>query len=186
MTPTSMNQPRSSVLIGMILAAAMARLVPHAPNFTPIAAIALFGGAHFADKRLAFGVPLAALLLSDLLLGFYHSMAVVYGSFGLIVGLGLWLRSRRTIWPIAGAALVSSLLFFLVTNFGVWAAGSLYPRSLSGFGACYIATIPFFRNTIAGDLFFSTVLFGGFALAEKRFTRLREPRAKWSASPATH
>ena len=181
-----MNKPRSTVLSGMILAAAAARLVPHAPNFTPIAAIALFGGAHFADKRLAFGVPLAALLLSDLVLGFYHGMAVVYGSFALIVGLGLWLRSRRTIWPIAGAALVSSLLFFLVTNFGVWVAGSLYPQTLSGLGACYVAAIPFFRNTLGGDLFFSAVLFGGFALAEKRFHSLREPLAKWSASPATH
>jgi hypothetical protein len=180
-----MNKPRSSVLVGMILAAAAARLAPHAPNFTPIAAIALFGGAHFADKRLAFGVPLAALLLSDLVLGFYGGMAVVYGSFALIVGLGFWLRSRRTIWPIAGAALASSLLFFLVTNFGMWAAGSLYPRTLSGLGVCYAAAIPFFRNTLAGDLFFSAVMFGGFALAEKRFPSLREPVARWHTSPAT-
>ena len=170
-----MHQPRLIVLAGMILAAAAARLIPHAPNFTPIAAIALFGGAQFADKRLAFFVPLAAMLLSDLVLGFHSGMTFVYGSFALIVCLGLGLRSRRAPLSIAGAALTASLLFFAVTNFGVWAAGMWYPRTFAGLVACYAAAVPFLQNTLAGDLFFTAVLFGGFALAERQFPLLREP-----------
>src|SRR2546421_5134075 len=115
-----MQRPRFFVLTGMILAAAAARLLPHPPNFAPVAALALFGGAHFADKRAAFGVPLAALLLSDAVLGFYSGMIAVYGSFALIVALGRSLRSRCSLLPIAGTALAGSALFFVVTNFAVW------------------------------------------------------------------
>src|ERR1700760_504272 len=114
-----MLKPRFVVLALMIVAAAALRLVPHLPNMTPIAAIALFGGAAFADKRLAFIVPLAALLLSDLVLGFSSSMGFVYGSFALIVAIGLWLQRHRTAPVILGAVLFSSVLFFAITNFGV-------------------------------------------------------------------
>lgn len=158
----------------MILAAAALRLCPHLPNFTPIAAMALFGGAHLADKRLAFGVPLAALLLSDAVLGFYPGMLAVYGSFALIVVLGLGLRTNRTILSVAGTALVGSLLFFIITNFAVWAAGALYPRTPAGFSECFVAAIPFFQNTLAGDAFYAAMLFGGFALAQKRWPILAE------------
>ncbi len=170
-----MHRPRFAVLSLLILAAAGARLLPHPPNFAPLAAMALFGGAHFADKRLAFAVPLAALLLSDAVLGFYDGMFAVYGSFALIVCLGLAVRSRRTPVPIAGSALASSVLFFAVTNFAVWTAGALYPRTPAGLVACYTAAIPFFQNTLAGDAFFTAVLFGGFALAEKRWPVLADP-----------
>jgi len=170
-----MNKPRFTLVAGMIVAAAAARLVPHAPNFSPLGATALFAGAHVADKRLAFVVPLAALLLSDLVLGFYSGQAVVYGAFALIVCLGFFLRGRCTPLRIASAALASSVLFFIVTNFAVWAAGVLYPRTLAGLGTCFAAAVPFFQNTLAGDLFYAAVLFGGFALAEKGFPALREP-----------
>jgi hypothetical protein len=171
-----MLKPRLMVLIAIVLAAAGSRLIPHPPNLASISAIALFGGAYFSDKRLAFLVPLAALLLSDLMLGFYNYMEVVYLSFALIVCIGLWLQKRRSAIHIAGAALASSVLFFLLTNFGVWAFESLYPKTIEGLIACYVAAIPFFQNTIQGDLFFTAVLFGGFALLEKRFPKLREPR----------
>lgn len=164
-----MIRPRFAVLTGMIFAAATARLIPHPPNFTPIAALALFGGAHFADKRLAFAVPLAALLLSDAALGFYPGMPAIYVSFALVVVLGLWLRRRHAPRPIAGAALAGSVLFFLITNFAVWSAGGLYPRTAAGLAECYIAAVPFFGHTVAGDLFFTAVLFGGFTLAQKRW-----------------
>jgi len=169
-----MIRPRFAVLTGMIFAAAAARLIPHPPNFTPIAALALFGGAHFADKRLAFAVPLAALLLSDAALGFYPGMPAVYASFALVVVLGLGLRRRHAPRPIvgaalAGAALAGSVLFFLLTNFAVWLAGGLYPRTAAGLTECYIAAVPFFGHTVLGDLFFTAVLFGGFALAQKRW-----------------
>lgn len=173
-----MNKPRLTILTGMVLAAAMSRLIPHPPNFAPIAALALFGGANFANKRSAFLVPLAALFLSDVFLGFSVLTPVVYGSFGLIVWLGLWLRRRRAIGPIAAAAFMGAMLFFLLTNLGVWAMTPLYPRTLKGLAECYVAALPFFWNTLAGDLVYSGLLFGGLMVAEKRWPTLAE------ASPA--
>src|ERR1700688_456189 len=127
-----MLKPRFLVLASMILAAAASRLIPHPPNMTSITAVALFGGAYFSDRRLAFLVPLAALFLSDLFLGFYGHMEVQYLSFALIVCIGLWLEKDRSVLKIAAAALAGSVLFFLLTNFGVWAFGSLYPRTPAG------------------------------------------------------
>jgi hypothetical protein len=168
----------------MILAAGASRLIPHPPNFAPIGAMALFGGACFADRRAAFVVPLAAMLLSDLVIGLlsgnlamglHRLIPVVYGSFALIVCLGFWLRRRRKVVPVGGAALASSVLFFALTNFGVWALGSLYPKTWDGLVACYVAAIPFFHNTLLGDAVYTAVLFGGLALAEKGLPALREP-----------
>jgi hypothetical protein len=171
----AMLKPRTEVLMAMILAAALSRLIPHPPNFAPIGALALFGGAYFSDKRLAFLVPFAAMLLSDLVLGLYGHMEWVYGSFALIVCIGLGLQSRHRAGWIAGASLTGSTLFFLITNFGVWADGSLYAKGLAGLVACYVAAIPFFGNTVLGDGFYSLMLFGSFALLERRFVILREP-----------
>lgn len=165
---------RSTTLAGMILLAAASRLVPHPPNFAPIAAMALFGGARFANKRTAFLVPLGAMFISDLFIGLHGLMPVVYGSFALIVCMGLRLRRREGVHAVAGTALAGSVLFFVATNFGVWALGSMYPKTAQGLVACYVAAIPFFGNTIAGDLFYAAALFGSFALAEKRFPILRE------------
>ena len=176
-----MDKPRFATLAGMIFLAAASRLIPHPPNFTPLAAMALFGGAYLSDKRLAFGLPLAALLLSDAVLGFYHDMIWVYGSFALIVCLGLQLQSRRRLLPIAGAALAGSVLFFVITNFGVWASGGLYPRTLAGLAEGYVAAIPFFEKTIAGDLVYTALLFGGFAIVEKKFPALRASPAAGAA-----
>lgn len=165
---------RVPALIGIILAAALMRLIPHPPNFTPMTAIALFGGAYFTDKRLAFLLPLGALFISDWVMGFYSLMPLVYGCFALFVCFGLWLQKRRTLVPIAGSVLASSILFFVITNFGVWAWENLYPKTPAGLLACYAAGLPFFRYTLLGDILFSTALFGGFALVEKWFPRLRE------------
>ena len=169
-----MFRPRLAALISIVMAAALSRLIPHPPNMTSVAAVALFGGAYFSDRRLAFLVPLAALFLSDLVLGFYGHMAVVYSSFALIVCIGLWLGKDRSVPRITAAALASSILFFLLTNFGVWAFDSLYPRTLDGLIDCYVAAIPFFRNTLQGDILYTLILFGGFALLERRFSVLRE------------
>src|SRR5205085_4079504 len=170
-----MSKPRITVLVCMIIAAAASHLIPHPPNMASIAAVALFGGAYLSDKRLAFLVPLAALFLSDLVLGLYGHMEIVYGSFALVVCVGLLLRKRRSPLRIAGAALASSMLFFINTNFGVWAFGSLYPKTAAGLLTCYVAAIPFFQNTLAGDALYTAVLFSGFALAERLFPALREP-----------
>ena len=158
----------------MILAAAATRLLPHPPNFSPVAALALFGGASFASKRAAFLVPLAAMFLSDLVLGLHSLIPVVYGSFALITCLGLWLRQRQSISRIAGAAVVGALLFFVLTNFGVWALENLYPKTWAGFADCYVAAIPFFCNTLVSNLLYSALLFGGLALAERRWPMLAE------------
>ena len=179
-----MLKPRFLVLISMVLMAAASRLIPHPPNVTSLTAVALFGGAYFSDRRLAFLVPLSALFLSDLVLGFYHHMEVVYLSFALIVTIGLWLQKHRTAFPIAGAALVSSVLFFVLTNFGVWTFDALYPKTLEGLVACYVAAIPFFQNTLLGDLLYTAVLFGGFALLENRLPALRDPAATKTALAA--
>jgi hypothetical protein len=107
-------------------------------------------------------------------LGFYAITPVVYGSFALIVCLGFWVRRRRSVGRIAGAAMMSALLFFVVTNFGVWAMGQLYPATPGGLVDCYVAAIPFFQNTLLSNLFYSPLLFGGLAIAENRFATLRE------------
>jgi hypothetical protein len=170
-----MNKPRFIVLAGIILAAVASRLIPHPPNFSPIAALALFGGASFASKRTALLVPLAAMFLSDLVLGLALITPVVYGSFALIACLGFWLRRRKSFSRVAFAAIASALLFFVLTNFGVWALAGWYPKTWTGLADCYVAAIPFFRNTLASSLLYSALLFGGLALAEKRFASLREP-----------
>jgi hypothetical protein len=157
----------------MILAAAASRLIPHPPNFSPIAALALFGGAQFADKRLAFLVPLAAMFLSDLVLGLHSLIPVIYGSFALIVCLGFWVRRNQNIGRIGNAALFGSILFFAVTNFGVWLFGSFYPKTDGGLIECYTAAIPFFGNTLTSDLIYTAVLFGGVRAAEWRWPLLR-------------
>ena len=155
--------------------------------------MALLGGACFADRRAAFAVPLAAMLLSDVALGLLHRglssvfrpmTVVIYGCFATTVCLGFLLRARRRALPIAGAALGTSVVFFAVTNFGVWALQSLYPRTWGGLLSCYGAALPFLRNTILGDATYALVLFGGLALTEREFQALRDPvRADDPACP---
>jgi hypothetical protein len=171
---TNMHNPRLTTLVMMIMAAAATRLIPHPPNLTSVTAVALFGGAYFSNRTLAFVAPLLALLVSDFILGFYPHMEVPYLSFVLIVCIGFQLQQRRTAPRIAGAALVSALVFFIVTNFGVWAFDSLYPKTFPGLVACYVAAIPFFRNMLLGDLIYTAILFGGFRLLESCFAALRE------------
>lgn len=171
-SPTSWR-PRLAALTAMIVLAALARLIPHPPNFTPVGAMALFGGACLADRRLALLVPLAALFLSDLFLGLHALIPVVYGSFVLNVLLGRWLRTRRTVASTATVALLGSIQFFAVTNFACWLL--YYPPTAEGFAACYVAAIPFFQNTLLGDALFVAALFGTLAVTERGFPALREP-----------
>ena len=150
----------------IILFAVTLRLVPHPPNFAPIAAMALFGGAYL-NRRYALVVPIAALLLSDLVIGFYSPLVMVsvYGSFVLTGLMGLWLKKRKSAGNVVLTAMGASILFFLVTNFAVWAAGS-YARDLSGLAQSYLMGLPFFRNTLLGDLFYTGVFFGGYELVK--------------------
>jgi hypothetical protein len=173
------NNARLAALLSAIIVAAALRLVPHPPNFSPIDAMALFSGAYLGRRWVAFVAPLAALLLSDLVLGFYHGMATVYATVGLIVLIGWWVSSQRRPLRIGAAAIASSAVFFVITNFGMWLFSGFYPVTYGGLVACYTAAIPFFQNTVAGDLFYTVLLFGGFRIAELMLPRLRagEPQA---------
>ena len=172
------NHSRLVTLLGAIVAAAALRLVPHPPNFTPIGAMALFSGAYLGRRPLAFVAPIGALLLSDLILGFYHGQATVYFSVALIVMVGMLALRRVSPIRVGAAALASSVLFFIITNLGMWYFSGFYPRTTAGLEACFIAAIPFFQNTVAGDLFYATLLFGGFRLAELVMPQLRAGEAQ--------
>lgn len=148
-----------SVAFVLIFGAAMSRMVPHVPNFTPLAAIALFGGFYF-DRKFAFIAPLAAMLVSDYFIGFSADWMFVYGSLLAIGAMAVMLQNRKSAAVVAGTTLASSVLFFVVTNFGVWAMQSWYPKTLAGIIDCYAMALPFFRNTLAGDVFYVAAMFG--------------------------
>ncbi len=169
---------RTLVITGIVLAAAGLRLAPHPMNFAPIGALALFGGAYFSSKREALAIPLLSLILGDVFTGFHQLLPVIYASFLVSVAIGFWLRRKRSAPRIGAATLAGAMQFFLVTNFALWASSiGSYPKTAGGLAACYIAGIPLFWNTLAGDAFYATLLFGGMALAERRFPVLREPLA---------
>jgi hypothetical protein len=175
-------KPRFATLTGVVLFAALWRLIPHPWNLTPITAMGLFAGAQFSSKRTAYALPIAAVLVSNLVLGgMYVTLPLVLASFALTVFLGTQLRERRDVLSIASAAVASSVIFFVLTNAGHWALATDYPKNSVGFVACMTAAIPFFRNTLLGDLLFTGVFFGGFALLERRFPALQDSR---SASPS--
>lgn len=184
-----MIHPRSMLVLGMILICVLMRLLPYLLgmghsyvfpwNVSPLTAMCLFGGAHFAERRWGLIVPLAALFISDLFIGFYSTMPFVYGSFCVTACLGFLLRKRRSAataaLAVGSTALLAECVFFLVTNFAVWAMGTTYPHDLPGLAECYVAAIPFFKNSLLGTALYSLMLFGGFALAQQRFSSLRQP-----------
>lgn len=155
----------------IVFALAMFRLIPHLPNVSPIAAMALFGGAYLADKKIALIIPFLALLLSDAIIGFHSTMVFVYFSFALTVGIGYWMSRSINFSNVAVATIVSSVLFFLITNFGAWMSHGLYPKTFDGLVQAYVAGIPFFQNTLLGNVFYSAVVFGGFLLVQKYMSR---------------
>ena len=179
------NKARLLALLAAIFAAAAMRLLPHPPNFSPIAAMALFSGAQMPRRAMAFVAPFAALILSDLALGgFYPGMNFVYLSFALTVLIGWAIASRKTPLAIGGAAVASSVLFFILTNFGMWLFSGIYPLTQAGLVACYVAAIPFFQNTLVGDLTFTALLFGGFAIVEHLLPSVRQRRLVASSAPS--
>lgn len=158
-------KPSSAVIaVGLlVLAAAFLRLIPHPPNFAPIVAMALFAGAYVPDKRWAMLLPLIAMVLSDAVLGFHSDMWVVYASLVAVAALGLLLKGRVRVTTVAAGTVGGSVIFFVLTNLAVWAGSGMYPVTAEGLAACFIAAIPFFQNSLAGDLFYAAVLFGGYA-----------------------
>jgi len=169
------EKPESKLIVTFAVLAvvvALARLVPYPYrpfNFAPVGALGLFAGA-YAKTKWSWAFPLAALFVADLFIGFYSPVAMlaVYGGFAVAGLIGRRFLSKRTAAPRIGlCAIGSATAFFVISNFGVWLAGG-YPRSIVGIVECYALAIPFFRNTLAGDLFFSAVLFGAFALANNK------------------
>ena len=151
--------------IFFVIFGAALRFAPHLPNFTPIAAMALFGGVYL-NKKYALILPLAIMATSDYFIGFYDIklMAGVYLGLVLVGLIGLLVKNKKNLFTVFGGSVLGSVLFFLITNFSVWAFYSWYPHTLSGLYQCFLAAIPFFRNTLLGDLFYVAVLFGIYEL----------------------
>ena len=177
------NKQLAFIAAGLILVAAIARLIPHPPNFAPIASLAIFGGSVITNKKYALVLPLGALLLSDILFelftttqGFYDiSQSFVYGAFILITFLASQIKKVNTI-NILLACIWSGAIFFILSNFGVWLTGVYYPKTFTGLIECYAAAVPFYKNEFFGNMllntfmsnvFFTALLFGAYALIKK-------------------
>ncbi len=178
------SNTRFLLLVALVLSAASCRFIDFGVwNFAPIGAIALFGGACFANRRTAFAVTFATMLLSDVLLfaSKYREwsddgvkwMALGYVAFGVAVLIGRLLRNRRSALNVVLGSLAGSIVFFLLTNFGAWIVETSYTKDLAGLVECYSQAIPFFRGTLVGDLTFNAVLFGSLALLELRVPALK-------------
>lgn len=163
--------PKFLFIITTILLVAASRLLPHPDNFTPIAAMALFGAVHFSNKKFAFIIPIAAMFVSDIFIGFHNVMIYVYAGFILTTLIGFLVKRNVRIYSVLTGSALSSVLFFLITNFGVWASGGM-KGGVAGLITVYELGIPFFRNTFTGDIIYNTILFGSFYLACLKFPKL--------------
>jgi hypothetical protein len=159
-------------IVSVIIMGSLFRLLPHLPNFTPVAAIAIFSGTYLRKKIYAFIIPILCLLLSDMVLGFHNYMPAVYFSFGISVLLGFIVRRNIKLLSVLTASLSSSVIFFIITNLAVWYASPYYSHDFSGLARCYILGLPFFNNGIVGDLFFNSIFFGINYYATRRFAVL--------------
>jgi hypothetical protein len=179
------------VLAAMILIAAFSRIIPHMPNFSPLGAIGLFGAAYFQKKLQAFLIPIAATWLSDLFINnviyaqyypkftwFYEGFYWQYGSYLLTTLAGIFILKKVNTERVLIGALTSTIIFFLVSNFGCWIGSTYYPQNFGGLMTCYAAGIPFLKGTLLGDLFYSGVLFGSFAWAQKQYPVLQLAHGK--------
>lgn len=160
------------LIYALLVLGIVARLSPHPWNATPTMAIALFAGTYLS-KRWAIALPLLIIGFTDVILSWHATVPFTWGAFALTGWLGWWVRQRTSPGRIATASLAGSVLFFLISNFGVWAVGGIYPRTAAGLWHCYVAAIPFFRNGLAGDLVYTALLFGGYALAAGRLAARR-------------
>ena len=168
-------------IISLILFASFSRIIPHMPNFTPIGAIALFGGAYLKNRYHAFLIPMISLWLSDLILNnfifsfyseftwFYPGFLWQYASFILIIVIGYLFLKKLNFKNVFITTVLSSLLFFIITNFGVWISGSMYTLDFQGLITCYTMALPFFKGTLLGFMCYSTLLFGVLEFSKRKF-----------------
>lgn len=157
----------SLIVIGILL-----RFIPHIPNFTPVAAIALFSGCYIKNKKLAVLVPLALMIASDIFVGMHNVIFFTWGAFALITLLGFTLRKHKNALGIISTSLISSIAFYLITNFGVWAMG-WYPRTLSGLINCYVMGLPFLRDFALATLAYTTMFVLAYELIAKKVSNTR-------------
>ena len=154
------------LIAGLLLMGILARFAPHPANATPLLAIALFGGAYL-PKRWGILLPLGIVALTDFALGWHVTVPFTWGAFALVGFLGWWIRTNPSAARILGGTLAGAVLFYLITNFGVWVVRDFYPRTPAGLWECYVAALPFFRNALAGDIIYVTALFGTYAIATR-------------------
>ena len=166
--------------IAFFLLSFAARFLEHAPNFVPIGALALWSGAYL-PKKYALFVPLLIMLASDALIGFYswQVMISVYAGFMVMGLLGWWVKREKSVDHVILASLAGALIFYVITNFAVWAASAWYPHNLYGLLSSYTLALPFFRNSLLGDLFYGAVFFGayqGCLIARRKLAILSAPQ----------
>lgn len=182
---------RFSVICTMIFVIAFSRFLSPIYNFSPLGALGLFGAAYFAKKWQAFLIPILAIFLSDLFINnvvlhqyypnftwFYEGFYWQYGSYLLITLIGILIFTKVNTSRIIGGALLSTILFFLISNFGTWASGAMYPKTLEGLATCYFAGIPFIKGTLMGTLFYSALMFGSFSFVQNQFPALKISRVR--------
>ncbi|MCX8080476.1 MAG: hypothetical protein N3F09_04475 [Bacteroidia bacterium] len=173
-------------LVSLILLfiSCVARLIPHPWNFTPALAMAMFGGFVVAGRIWGILIPLLFVWISDLLVNnilyrnffnsfvwFYDGFYWQYGAYAMVALLsGIFLKASRLLWVIP-SSILGSLLFFMISNFGVWATGNMYPKNFTGLMECYVAAIPFFKGTLGGTLAYSVILFGIYDWVKKKYFR---------------
>jgi len=167
--------PRFWLALALVVIGVGLRVMPHPWNFAPIGAIALFGGARFERRFFGIAIPLLTMLIGDSIIGFHSLMPVIYATYALIAVVGMLLRDRESIPAVGGSALLSATIFYLTTNFAVWARGTMYAKTAGGLVACYVAAIPFFGNTVASDVLFTAIFFGVFAIAERKIPAFAKP-----------
>ena len=182
---------RFSVITLLVVLAALSRLIPHPPNVAPIAGMALFGTAYYSKKYWAYLIPIISMWVSDLILNnvmysqyfdsfvwFYSGSLFSYAAFALIVLMGSITLKKKNVGSVLFSALGASIIFFIVSNLGVWLTSPLYAKSWEGLIACYVVAIPFMQNTLIGDLCYTAVLFGLFKMSMSWFSILRMRQEK--------
>lgn len=155
----------------------IARVAVHVPNFSPVIAIALFGGAYL-DRKYAIILPVALMLATDMILGFHPTMPFTWGCMALIAVMGLWVRERKGLLTVIGGGFLGAVIFYIVTNFGVWLTSGMYAKSWAGLTECYVMAIPFFKTSLLSTLVYTAVLFGLYEGAPARWKKFSLAVAK--------
>ena len=161
------------LILSIIFLVSLTRIFPHPANFTPILALAIFGGAFLPNKKTALFLPISTMFLSDLIIGFHSQIYAVYVAIIILSLLGNMIKTKN-IKNLAITGFAGSLIFFMITNFSVWLSGGLYPLTIDGLLECYIMAIPFFHNTLISTLLFLGILFFGYTFVDKKYQLLKK------------